>query len=199
MFSFPLKKLYKHSSDEELLLFIQKGKEEAFNEIYSRYARKMHFYFFRLLNNDKEKADDFVQDLFVKLIENAESYNPTLKFSAWLYTVANNMCKNEYRKNAIRGIRVEITEDDLFIEEPKLKIHNYDKKQLNQRVQSMLETMKPDHKITFILRFEEHLSIKEISNIMDCSEGTVKSRLFYTLKSMSNSLLIFEKIYQYEY
>jgi RNA polymerase sigma-70 factor, ECF subfamily len=199
MFSFPQKKLYKHSSDEELLLFIQKGKEAAFNEIYSRYARKMHFYFYRLLNNDKEKADDFLQDLFLKLIENSTSYNPTLKFSAWLYTVANNMCKNEYRRNSVRGINVELDNNSLFIEESQKSMNHYDKNQLKQRVQSILETMNPDHKITFILRFEEQLSIKEISTILECSEGTVKSRLYYTLKKMGNSLLIFEKIYQYDY
>ena len=89
---------YKISSDEELMLFISHGKEKAFNELYGRYSRKMLFFFHSKLFKNQEKANDFLQDLFLKIIENPQSFDSSKNFSIWIYTVANNMCKNEYRK-----------------------------------------------------------------------------------------------------
>lgn len=196
MVYFRPKKNIPQSSDEELLQYIQSGTEEAFNELYARYARKIHFYFYRLLNGDKEKADDFLQDLFMKIIEKPEAFNPQMKFSSWLYTVANNMCRNEYRKASVRGLNIDLSATENSLKEADLAtISNYDRVQFNKKVQSLLSTLNPDHQITFTLRFQEQMSIKEIGEIMQCSEGTVKSRIFYTLKKMTTSLVAFENIY----
>ena len=61
---------YKKSSDEELMLSISKGDKKAFDELYVRYADALLRYFSRLLWKDREKAEDFVHDLFAKIIQN---------------------------------------------------------------------------------------------------------------------------------
>ena len=82
---------------------LSEGKQRAFDELYERYAKKVHYFFWKMLGNDAEKADDFVQDLFLKLIEKPHLFQEEKKFSTWLYAVAGNMCKNEYRKTAVRN------------------------------------------------------------------------------------------------
>ena len=91
------------------------GDQAAFSELYLRYKSRMYYYFYRMLGNSTDTANDFLQELFMKLIEKPESYNPTYSFSTWFYSVANNMCKNEYRK---RGIRQEYQEAEAL--EPQI-------------------------------------------------------------------------------
>lgn len=174
------------------MLFSSKGKEGAFNEIYRRYAKKMLFFFHSKLNKDQEKANDFLQDLFLKIIENPQSYNSSKKFSTWIYTIANNMCKNEYRKSEVR--KIEISGLDLDIVKEKDKSNYIDKQDVilfNKELQNQLVNLEETKRTTFVLRYQQGLSLKEISEIMECSEGTVKSRIFYTLKQLSENLNIF--------
>lgn len=92
----------KPGSDEEWFTLMQKGHTDAFDEIYNRYGQKLFGFFYKMLWKNKELAEDFTQDLFVKLIHKKELFNTNKSFSTWLYSIANNMCKNEYRKNSIR-------------------------------------------------------------------------------------------------
>lgn len=171
------------------MLFIVKGKEEAFNEIYKRYSNKMLFFFYSKLNRNQEKSNDFLQDLFLKIIENPQQFDTSKKFSTWIYTVANNMCKNEYRKN--NTIVSEYNLDFILENESSDYIDKQDRKLFNKELQNQLDNLAESKHTTFVLRFQQHLSIKEISQIMECSEGTVKSRIFYTLKKLAEKLNIF--------
>ncbi len=176
------------------MLFITKGKEQAFNELYHRYAKKMLHFFYSKLYQDQDKANDYVQMLFLKIIEHPEKFNTNQKFSTWIYTLAYNMCKNEYRKNENR---------QNFIEEYKIASNEnvfenttqHDIDYFNQLLLSELNKLGENHKETFILRYQQELSIKEISAIMKCAEGTVKSRLFYTIKTLSKQLKEFKNYY----
>ena len=91
-------------SDSELMQLIVSGDQAAFSELYNRYKGRLYYYFYRMLGNSSEQANDFLQEIFMKIIEKPESYNPTYTFQTWLFSVANNMCKNEYRR---RGVRLE--------------------------------------------------------------------------------------------
>lgn len=188
-----LTKKYAVSSDEELMAYIIKGNHKAFEEIYKRYAACMLRFFYQHLYQDKDKAQDFLQDLFLKLIEKAQGYHPDKKFKIWLYVIAGNMCKNEYRKNQIRGHQVvdfdfnEVVEDCAVI---YLK-DKFDRDLFNKMLLQELTKMDGVQSLTFALRYRDHLSIKEISEVMGCAEGTVKSRLFYTLRGLTSGLDIF--------
>jgi RNA polymerase sigma-70 factor, ECF subfamily len=192
---------YKHCSDEELMLFVAKGKEKAFDELYKRYAKRMLFFFYQRLYQDTEKANDFLQDLFLKIIEKPELYTAGNKFSTWIFTMASNMCKNEYRRNAVRGTKVEQYDfNEIMEEQPYATLTNqHDITYFKKCLTNELNAMEENQSLTFILRHQEHLSIKEISLIMDCSEGTVKSRLFYTIKKLSEKLEMFNVLKESSY
>ena len=87
--------------DERLMELVVKGDERAFATLYDRYHRRLLGYFHRMLWNDRERAQDFLQDLFTKLATQPERYDRARPFQTWLFSVANNMCKNAYRHEAV--------------------------------------------------------------------------------------------------
>ena len=178
-------------SDERLMELIVRGDERAFGALYDRYQRKLMAYFSRMLWNDRIKAQDFTQELFTKIAQRPQSYDPSRPFSTWLYSVANNMCKNEYRHAEVKKVAAE----HLKHEPDRVDGHHgdgVDKAFFRQRLDGELEKMDPDHKATFVMRYHEDMAIKEIAQVFGISEGTVKSRLFYTLKKLAERLNEFD-------
>ena len=170
---------------------LQKGREGAFREIYQRYQVKIFRFFYRWLNADEEKAHDFTQDLFLKIIERPGSFDASRKFSAWIYTVAHNMVKNEYRRVSRRPGHVAL--DDLDFE-PILVNPIADQVDTETRRIALVKAigcLRPNHKTCFVLRYYEGLEIKAIAEIMDCPPGTVKSRLFYALNQITEQLSVY--------
>ena len=90
---------YKELDDELLMVKVSDGDSAAFSEIYDRYSTPLINYFYRMLWRDRERAEDFMQELFTKLIHKPHLYNPDRRFKTWMYSIANNMCKNEYRSS----------------------------------------------------------------------------------------------------
>jgi RNA polymerase sigma-70 factor, ECF subfamily len=179
---------YADTPDEELPGFIAGGDQKAFEELYKRYSQRMLRYFHRMLWKDKEKAEDFMQDIFLKIIRDPSAFDPKRKFSTWIYSVAHNMCKNEYRKQSIRHQTDYEEAIELHAAEgigPEMQI---DVRRFRNLVYEELEQLDETQRTTFLLRYEESFSIREISQVLDCSEGTVKSRLFYTLKKLAAKL-----------
>ena len=175
-----------NTSDEALMRRIAEGCEASFGKLYDRYGSRMHRYFYRMLGQDAQRADDFTQDLFLKLIEKRTLYDPNRRFSTWLYTVAGNMVKNEYRRISRIPELPEFPE--AFSENISEEI---DHQLFEQKLQVALEGLDEIQRQCFVLRYQEELSIKEIADILDCPEGTVKSRLFYTLKKLAGKLRVF--------
>lgn len=168
---------------------IQKD-EKAFAEIYQRYADKIFRYFYRMLYQNEDKANDFTQDLFIKVIEKPHLFDPNRRFSTWIYTVAGNMCKNEYRRHSRYQFTNEMPELrtlNLFEEQMDNSLFM---KHLEQAVQELDEVPRQ----CFILRYQEEMGIREISEILGCPEGTVKSRLFYTLRKLAKRLKVFKEV-----
>src|SRR6266568_4196340 len=85
-------------TDEILIVRMINGDCKAFNTLYARYKDRLLYYFYRMLGNSNEKAQDFLQDIFMKLIDKAETFDSSRKFSTWIFSIAHNMCKNEYRR-----------------------------------------------------------------------------------------------------
>ena len=173
-------------SDSELMQQIVLGDQAAFSELYQRYKGRMYYYFYRMLGNSAELANDFLQELFLKLIEKPESYNPAYSFSTWLYSIANNMCKNEYRRNGIRQ-EYQLAEAS----EPKLDFLNeasIDPDLVIGKIFQTLDLLGEEHRSAFLLRYREGFSIREVAEILSLPEGTVKSRLFYAKKMLAEKL-----------
>jgi RNA polymerase sigma-70 factor, ECF subfamily len=189
---FNLKKNYTQLKDEELMPFVVKGNERAFDELYNRYSSKMHYYFFRMLGQNQDRADDFTQDLFIRVIEKGVYFDTNQRFSTWIYAVAGNMCKNEYRRLERRpeqalpeNYEMAMARDGLYLESET------DQHLFREHLQKALESLDFTHRQCFILRYQQDLGLREISEILGCPEGTVKSRLYYTLRKLAAQLHFF--------
>ena len=184
---------YKNDPDEQLMLKVANGDASAFEVIYDRYNGPLMGYFYRMLWQDREKAEDFVQDLFTKIIHKPHLYDPKRPFKTWLYSVANNMCKNEYRKQEVRkGTNNSIDAGVQVKDDNANPSGNVDLSNFSQALEDALNELEDKHRQVFILRFKMNLSIKEIADTMDISDGTVKSRIFYCLKKLSAQLADFD-------
>jgi len=188
-------KQYAQLSDEELMEMLSKGNQKAFDEIYLRYSDVLFGYFMKMLARDKEKCEDMVHDLFAKIIRKPDYFDIKRSFRTWIFSVACNMCKNEYKRMAVRK---HVSNDF----EPTKSIHsNSDTlKQVHESYFSdsfyrELNALDEKHKSVFSLRHFEGLSMKEIAEALDINEGTVKSRLFYATKTLAGALKEFNPIY----
>lgn len=174
-----------NQTDEKLFVLMTRGNARAFNLLYKRYQGKLLYYFFRMLGNDKALAQDFLQELFFKIIDKPNLFDPKRKFSTWVYCVAHNMCKNEYRGQAVRQIILRGQNTDFYSE----CIANYtDKDVLIESIFKELEQFDECHRTAFLLKYREGMGIEDIAEILGLPAGTVKSRLFYTRKKLQEVL-----------
>lgn len=174
------------------MIELSRGNKDALDELYGRYSQRLLNYFFRMLGHDEEKAQDFLQDIFLKIIEKPYMFQSKTSFSAWIFTVASNMCKNEYRRMSVRERVANEENMDAFPERsPRLIEQRIDDAEFETLLFDALNELAAEKQSTFLLRFQEHFSIKEISEILACSEGTVKSRLFYTTKYLAERLAVY--------
>jgi RNA polymerase sigma-70 factor (ECF subfamily) len=181
---------YKKLADEKLLRAIVNGDTKAFNELYKRYKQRMLYYFYRMLGNDRELAEDFLQDLFYKIIDKPHLFDSNRKFSTWIFSIAYNQCKNEYRSRNVRSVVQKTDNPDNFAQpEPDADEMPYNL----EDVFDCLGQFDESHRTAFLLKYREGLSIDEISTILDLPKGTVKSRLFYTRKKIQEIVKVIER------
>ena len=171
-------------SDEDLMQEIKNGNQAAFSELYSRFSKRLYYFFYRMLGSDNEVANDFLQDIFLKIIHKPELYNPEYKFSNWIFSIAHNMCKNEYRKREVRKIVQPEANPDKYAEEFSSDATT-DNENLIADVFNELKMLDENQRSILILKYKENFSLKEISEILELPVGTIKSRLHYARLELS--------------
>ncbi|MBL4652998.1 MAG: RNA polymerase sigma factor [Flavobacteriales bacterium] len=184
-----VKTLHSDKTDEWLMESISAGDTASFNELYERYHKKITWYFYRMLGQNQELSEDCMQDLFMKIIERPELFDPSRKFSTWIFSVANNRCKNEYRKLEIRVEKAHLLKEDDYTEAHFDQV--LDNGTFKKHLFDELGELGENQRSSFLLRHKYGFSIKQISEILECSEGTIKSRLFYITKKLSKKLNVY--------
>lgn len=190
-----LKSTHKSMSDEDLMTAISKGDKRAFDELYARYSGALMGYFMRMLWRDREKAEDFVHDLFSKIIRKPELFDATRKFKTWVFSVANNMCKNEYKKQEVRKNTSNGLDSTYAVGDQNSNVlTEVHEGQFKAAFNTSLADLDDKHSEVFKMRHMDGLSIKEIADVLEISDGTVKSRLFYATKYLAQSLEHFNPV-----
>ena len=179
-------------SDEELMKRVaSKDDDRAFDELYHRHARRVMGFLMRQLG-DSERAADLVQDAFLRLWSSRERYLSGKCFSTWLFSIAYNLLKNEYRRS---GYSVEYAEhvinstteeqdDDLDVK--------LDDRLFDAALRQELSLLDAESRLLFSLRFEEEMTIPQIAEVMKIPEGTVKSRQHTIIRNLKQKLKIYE-------
>jgi RNA polymerase sigma-70 factor (ECF subfamily) len=175
-------KILQELSDEELILEFQKNNtEDAFNILVQRYKNPLTNFVFRFLG-DYASCADVVQETMIKVYRYKDTYSSVAKFSTWIYTIAGNLARTEYRRQRRRNI-FSISD---YGEEHKtydLPDESYrpdvvtDSGIKDEIIQNALLKVKEAYREAVVLRDIQGLSYEEISEILGVNEGTVKSRI----------------------
>jgi RNA polymerase sigma-70 factor (ECF subfamily) len=189
-----LKAEFKAYSDEQLMLAISHGEKPAFDELYHRYADKLYGYILKMLWYNEVRAQDLLQDLFTKIIRQPQLFDTSKNFKTWIYTIASNLCKNEFKRNEVRKNTHNGLDHRYNIASEDNLENTINDIEFMEALQRELTKLDEKHREVFVLKHIDGLSIKEIAEIMCINEGTVKSRLFYAIKKLAEELKMFELI-----
>ncbi|MEN8230528.1 MAG: RNA polymerase sigma-70 factor [Bacteroidota bacterium] len=170
-----------NKSNTELVKLLKKGDMVAFDAIYNKYCHKLHEFVLRYLKQE-EDSEGIVQEVFIKIWESRDKIDVYASFESFLFTIAYNTSISLLRK------RVRETKSREYLRSLQ-QIDNADKvidelqfKELNQKVQSLLEQLTPRQKEIYLLSREEGMTHKEISEKLNISKNTVKNHLVSALK-----------------
>src|SRR4051812_46246662 len=161
------------------------GEERAFQELVDRYQTRLLNFVYRTIG-DREKAEDLVQEVFIRVYRHLHRFDRSKKFSTWVYTIASNLAKNELRNRSRNPLVLFQTVQKNFQDEDRpLQFEDttsrpddmYRKRHLREIVEETVAKLPEHHRNVFILRELEGKSYEEIAEITDCNLGTVKSRL----------------------
>ncbi|MFJ7825745.1 RNA polymerase sigma factor [Psychrobacillus sp. NPDC096623] len=156
--------------NDDILGEIRNGSRDAFKQFYDTYENYAIRTAKAITRND-EHAKDAVQETFIRVFRNISSYNSTLSFDAWFYRILVNECYRILTKEK------KSTPLDTSTIENNTQLTEHSKENLSD-LYSMLQNMADLYRIPILLKYIKGFSEKEIANILDLNQNTVKSRLF---------------------
>lgn len=179
-------------SDEDLMRRVaSKDDDWAFDELYHRHARRVMGFLMRQLG-DSEKAADLVQDAFLRLWSSRERYLSDKCFSTWLFSIAYNLLKNEYRRSGYSNEYAEHVINSTTEEQDVDLDVRLDDRLFDEALRQELSQLDADSRLLFSLRFEEEMTVPQIAEVMKIPEGTVKSRQHTIIRNLKQKLKIYE-------
>lgn len=179
------RKQLREMGDSQVVQSFLDGDQRAFGELVRRYDSRLLNFVYRTVG-DRERAQDLVQETFVRVYRHMERFDQTKKFSTWIYTIASNLAKNELRNRSrnplvlFQAIKQNWDADHrpLEWEDTQYKPDDlFRKRHLKEKVDEAVAQLPEHHRIVFVLRELEGKTYEEISDITGVNLGTVKSRL----------------------
>ncbi len=173
---------------ESLVNGIRNKNEEAINEFYREFYRDVYYVCLKITENEKD-AEDISQEVIFRAINKIELLHTPSGLPAWLRTIANNLSLNYIKKNR-KFDMVDVTEDneeDIFNDkasEEKSPEDMVADKEVSEILLSMIDKLPSEQRITIFMFYFEDMSVRDISEAMDCSEATVRSRINYAKKAL---------------
>ncbi len=186
-------------SDEELLRRFNQGDADAFATLVGRYQRPLYNFILRSVRRT-DRADELLQDVFMKVVQRSQDFKGNSKFSTWLYTIARNLCIDHSRKMVFRRHKSldAPTRSDGGDEGPTLLDRQASDgpatdraviaESLRGRIADAVEELPEEQKEVFLMRHVQGMAFKEIAAVVGVPENTVKSRMRYALERLQRAL-----------
>ena len=183
------------------MLRYQQGDRAAFAQIVRRHQGPIFNFALRQVHV-QQAAEDIVQEVFVRVVQNAHDFKHEARFTTWVYTIARNLCIDHLRKKALRK---HPSLDESRGEEgdgPTLGEQTADPRasvereatgtELKERIARAVDALPDDQREVFLMREVANLPFKEIAVITGAPENTVKSRMRYALERLQEALSEYE-------
>lgn len=172
----------------------------AFEVLLARHRRPLFNFLLRSVR-DPDRAEDLLQEVFLRIIQNASEFQGQSKFTTWVYTIARNLCvdharKMVHRRHASLDATPPGQEGGALLE----RIPNVDPStdrsaaspKLRQEIALAVEALPEEQREVFLMRQLQGLGFAEIATIVGVSENTVKSRMRYALERLQDALAHYE-------
>lgn len=172
-------------TNESLMQAIQDGSEQAFARLVDRCSNQALTYALRIVNYQREMAEDIVQKVFIKIWQHPDKFDATkAKFTTWLYRVVSNQALDEKRKRSFTSLPENYDQEDTApnAEEKLEKDHRKD-----QMIQA-IETLPEKQRIAVMLTYFDELSNAETAEVMNISVKALESLLVRGRKQLRNSV-----------
>lgn len=178
-------------SDSNLVEFLKTASgssfEEGFRELVRRYKNPIITFLYRY-TSDLKTSEDLAQECFLRIFKKLQDYNSTAKFSTWIYTIACNLAKDEFKRRRRHPAAPldwkSSGHDDTTRTIPALAdgqddepVAHAERSELGQKVQEVLRSLGDEDREVLILREIQGLKYEEIAQILELPMGTVKSRI----------------------
>lgn len=167
-----------NDSTYELLKLAQDGDKEAFVIVIESYKFKLYRIGRTLLSND-EDIGDAMQETVLKVFKGITNIKKLESFKSWIFKIMINECNNILRSRKKISFFTKLFKEESYVDE-----YNFE----NEPVMKAIKSLKEDFKKVILLHYYEDLSVRDIAEVLEISEGTVKSRLSRARGKLSEML-----------
>lgn len=190
---------YATAEDTALVSASRKGDMAAFEELVARHRDKVYARAYSMLRNEEE-AVDLSQEAWVKAWQRLEQFQGDSSFLTWMTRITINLCLDQIRRNKRRRTEsIEQLDEDLGGVERQMPVittnptEGLEKSELRKKIDDALSKLSVEHRTVLVLHEFEDLEYKEIAKRMECSIGTVMSRLFYARRKMASLMAAYKR------
>ncbi len=181
------------------MLAFKSGDARAFSTLVTRHRGSV-FNFILRYTNHRQRAEDLLQETWLKVVRSAGEYQPKARFTTWVFTIARNLCVDSARKESYRktdsldapvagddadGRALSETVPDHDGAAPDRAAHNT---RLRPMIEKALQSLPDEQREVFLLREYHGIGFKEIADVTGVNENTVKSRMRYALEGLRKRL-----------
>jgi len=190
---------YATAEDTALVSASRKGDTKAFEELVARHRDKVYARAYSMLRNEEE-AVDLSQEAWVKAWQRLEQFQGDSSFLTWITRITINLCLDQIRRNKRRRTEsIEQLDEDLGGVERQMPVvtanptEGLETSELRAKIDEALTKLSYEHRTVLVLHEFEDLEYKEIAKRMECSIGTVMSRLFYARRKMAALMAAYKR------
>ena len=180
-----------------LIKACQGGDPSSFNMLVWRWEKPLYNFIYKYVGN-ATLAEDLVQDTFIRVLKSIKRYTHEGSFSTWLYRIAVNLCKDHLKRKRLpmvslhdyytTGSGEKIYVQDRVADENARTDDNLKAEEREELVRRLLAGLPEEQRIVILLKEYQELTFREIAEVLEVPEGTVKSRLYHALKAMKENL-----------
>ncbi|UCG26797.1 MAG: sigma-70 family RNA polymerase sigma factor [Bacteroidales bacterium] len=176
-------------TDENLMLHVRDGNLDLASQLYDRYNIIVYNFFLHLCFN-KELSQDLMQNVFFRIIKYRRSYKPGHMFRSWIFRIARNVFSDHMKRNsALQSNFIDLDDLNLSVDS---RIDDLEKAERIKNLQTALTMIPREHREVLILKEYQRLKYKEIADILNCSENTVKGKVFRAISSLRKAFFTME-------
>jgi RNA polymerase sigma-70 factor, ECF subfamily len=176
------------NDDYSLIQKFLNGEESCFETLLKRHKEKVRSIIYLTLKSSAP-VDDITQDVFITVYKNLYKFRFQSQFTTWLYRITVNKCKDHLRKVKLRNIFLPIQDEEIKTG----YLPDHEGSEIASLVRDAIEKLPGKLRLPLLLRDIEGLSYQEISEIVNCELGTVKSRIFRARESLREILKPYEE------